>query len=65
MTAYTFCIHSMVRGYCEYQSILWDVPLADGDLSCEQKTRNSHNPQAMVLKKVIDGTPAASRWARA
>ena len=34
MTACTFCIDSMVRGYCQYQSI-WDIPLADGDLPCE------------------------------
>ena len=54
----------MVQGYCKYQSI-WDIPLADGNLPCEQKTGNSNDPQAMALKKVIDGTPAASCWARA
>ena len=43
MTACTFCIDSMVWGCCEYQSI-WDIPLADGDLPCEQKTGNSHDP---------------------
>ena len=58
MTAYTFYIDSMVRGYCEYQST-WDNPLASVDLPCEQETGNSHNPQAMAIKKVIDGTPAA------
>ena len=57
MTAYTFCIDSLVRGYCEYQSI-WDIPLADGDLPCEQKMGNSHDLQPMVLKKVINGIPA-------
>ena len=62
MTACTFCIDSMVRGYCEFQSI-WDIPLADRDLSCERKTGNSHDPQAMVLKKVINGIPATSCWA--
>ena len=45
--------------------LIWDSPLADGDLCCEQKTENSHDPQAMALKKVIDGIPAASYWARA
>ena len=55
MTACTFCIDLMIWCYCEYQSI-WDIPLADGDLPCEWKTGNSHNPQAMALKKVIDGT---------
>ena len=64
MTAGTFYIDSMVQGYCEYQSI-WDNPLADGDLFCEQKRGNSHDPQAMALKKLIDGTPPASCWARA
>ena len=54
----------MVQGYCEYQSI-WDIPLAGGDLPSERKMQNSHDPQAMVIKKLIDGTPAASRWVRA
>ena len=42
-------IDSMIRGYHEYHSI-WDNPLTDGDLLCEQETGNSHNPQAMVIK---------------
>ena len=54
----------MVRGYCEYQSI-WDIPLIDGDLHCERKMGNSHDPQVMVFKKMIDGTPAARCWAHA
>ena len=33
MTAYTFYIDS---GYHDYQSI-WDNPLADGDLLCDEK----------------------------
>ena len=56
MTACTFCIDSIVRGYSEYQPIQ-DIPLADKGLSCERKMGNSHDPQAMVLKKVIDGIP--------
>ena len=56
----------MVPGYHEYQSIwIWEFPLADEDLHCERKPGNSHDPQAMALKKVIDGIPAASCWARA
>ena len=51
MTAYTFYIDSMIRGYHEYQSILWDNPLADGDLLCEREMRNSHNPQAKAMKR--------------
>ena len=48
MTAYTFCIDSMIQGYLEYQSI-WDNPLADGDLLCEWEMGNSRNPQAMTF----------------
>ena len=46
MTAYAFCIDSMIRGNCEYQSV-WDNSLVDGHLLCERETGNSHNPQAM------------------
>ena len=49
MTAYTFCTDSMIRGYCKYP--LWDNPLADWDLLYEQETGNSHNPQAMAIKR--------------
>ena len=48
MTAYTFCIDSMIRRYHEYQS-MWDNLLADGDLFCEREMRNSRNPQAMTF----------------
>ena len=64
MTACTVWIDSMVQGYCEYQSI-WDDPLVDGDSPCKRKMGNSNDPQSMALKKVIDGTPAASSWAGA
>ena len=50
MTAYTFCIDSMIRGLREYQSI-WDNPLVDGDLLGEREMGNSHNPQAMAIKR--------------
>ena len=53
MTAYTFYIDS--GGYHDYQSI-WGNPLADGDLLHERETRNSHNLQAVAIKKMIDGT---------
>ena len=55
-------VDSVVRGYCEYQSI-WDSPLANGDLPCEWKIGNSHDPEGMARKKVNDGIPAASCWA--
>ena len=59
MTAYTFCTDSMIRGYHEYQSI-WDNPLVDGDLLCEQETGNSHDPQAMHGYEEVIDTLAAS-----
>ena len=62
MTVDMFCIDSMIQGYYEYQSI-WDILLVDGDLLYERETGNSHDPQAMTLKKVMDGTLAASCWA--
>ena len=43
MTAYTFCIDPMIRGYHEYQCI-WDNLLADGELLCERETENLHDP---------------------
>ena len=30
---------------------MWDIPFADGDLPCEQNIGNSHDPQAMALKR--------------
>ena len=52
MIAYTFCVDSMIWGYREYQSI-WDNPfkVVDGDLLCEQEMENSHDPQAMAIKR--------------
>ena len=50
MTACIFCIDSMIQGYPEYQSI-WVNPLAYGELLCEQETGNSHDPQAMAIKR--------------
>ena len=55
MTVYTFCIYSVVRGYHEYKSV-WDNPLEDENLPCERETGNSHDPQAVAVKKMIDGT---------
>ena len=37
----------------------------DGNLLYERETENSYDPQAMRgYEEVIDGTPAASCWAR-
>ena len=65
MTACTFCIDLVVPGYCEYQSILWDIPLADEDLPCEQKTGNSHDPQGHDSHEGDQWYPssAANCWA--
>ena len=50
MTAYTLYIDSMIQGYHKYQSI-WNNPLAKGNLLCEQETGNSHDPQAIAIKR--------------
>ena len=55
MTVYTFCIDSVVQGYHKYKSV-WDNPLGDENLPCEWETGYSHNPQAVAVKKMIDGT---------
>ena len=44
----------MVRGYHEYQAI-WSDPYVGEELICEREVGNSHDPQAVVLKKEIDG----------
>ena len=45
----------MVQDYHEHQSIL-DNLLADGDLPGEREMGNSHDPQAVAIQKVINGT---------
>ena len=39
-----------------------DNPLADGDLLYERETGNSHNLQAVAIKKTIDGTLQVIGW---
>ena len=59
-TAYTFYIDSMAQGYHEYQfQSIWDNPLADGNLPCEWEKGNSHDLQAVVIKKLIDAVTGA------
>ena len=55
MTDYKFYIDLVVRGYHDYQFI-WDNPLADGNLLCEWEMENSHDLQAVAIKKTIDAT---------
>ena len=55
MTVYIFCIDSVVRGYHKCKSV-WDNHLEDENLPCERETGNSHDPQAVAVKKMIDGT---------
>ena len=45
----------MVQGYHDYQPI-WNNPLADEDLLREQEMGNSHDLQAVAIKKTTDGT---------
>ena len=54
MAADTFCIDSIVYGYHEYQSI-WHHPLADGELVCKREAGKFHDPQAVAIKKIMDG----------
>ena len=48
------CLNSMVRGYHEYQAI-WSDPYVGEELISEREVGNSHDPQAVALKKEIDG----------
>ena len=49
-----FCLDSMVRGYHKYQAIWSDLYVGE-ELICEREVGNSHDPQAVALKKEIDG----------
>ena len=57
MTAYTFYIDSMAKGHHKYQlQSIWDNPLADGNLPCQQEARNLQDPLAVGIKKLSDAT---------
>ena len=47
-----FYLNSMVRGYHEYQAS-WSDPYVGEELICEQEVGNSHDPQAVALKKKL------------
>ena len=64
MTAYTFCIDSMILGYREYQSIAMRQSFGtemETYFVNEKFTRSTGHG----YQEVIDGTPAATCWARA
>ena len=49
--ALTFRLDSKVRGY----QAIWTNPCIGDELICEWKIGNSHDPQAVAMKKEIDG----------
>ena len=53
LAALTFRLDSKVRGYHVYQAI-WTNPCIGDELICEQEIGNSHDPQAVAMKKEID-----------
>ena len=63
MTAYTFCIDSIVRGYHDYQSV-WDFSSADGDLLCVQETYGKFAQSTGCGYQEDDWWYPASCWAR-
>ena len=52
-TMTVFCFDSKVRGYHEYQGI-WLNPYIGEKLIGEREVGNSHDPQAVAIKKEID-----------
>jgi len=54
MPAVTFCLDSKVHGYHVYQAI-WANPCTGDELICEWEIGNSHDPQAVAMKKEING----------
>ena len=51
----SFVIDAAIRGYHVYKEI-WPNPIDDEQLICERKVGNSHNPLAVAIKKLIDGS---------
>ena len=51
----SFVIDAAIRGYHVYKEI-WPNPIDEEQLTCEHKIGNSHNPLAVAIKKLIDGS---------
>ena len=48
MSAYSFSIESMIRGYHVYKNI-WNDPLDDEELECKCEPGNSSDPYAVAV----------------
>ena len=51
----SFVIDAAIRGYHVYKEI-WPNPIDDEQLICEREVGNSHDPLAVAIKKLIDGS---------
>ena len=51
----SFVINAAIRGYHVYKEI-WPNPINEEQLICEHEVRNSHDPLAVAIKKLIDGS---------
>ena len=51
----SFVIDAAIRGYHVYKEI-WPNPINEEQLICEHKIGNSHDPLAVAIKKLIDGS---------
>ena len=51
---YTFSIKLLTRSYHKY-IVVWNKLVVGEDLLCEREVGNSHDMQAVAVKKVIDG----------
>ena len=51
----SFVIDTAIRGYHVYKDI-WPNPIDEEQLTCERKVGNSHDPLAIAIKKLTDGS---------
>ena len=51
----SFVIDTAIRGYHVYKDI-WPNPINEEQLTCELEVGNSHDPLAVAIKKLIDGS---------
>ena len=54
MSAYSFSIESMIRGYHVYKNI-WNNSLDDEELECKREPGNSSDPYTVAVMKEITG----------
>ena len=51
----SFVIDTALCGYHVYKDI-WPNPIDEEQLTCEREVGNSHDPLAVAIKKLIDGS---------